>query len=423
MTMWTFSAPMSAMRTVSLEEEAPPILLASAPDAEASGEPALPALERSEGSEAAGATVRDGPPVPGALPPSDDEMARRSRMIGALMREAAALGAMLDASLRYCRSQTGIEGLAIERVLITGGGSRLQGLTEFLARRMSLPVEQMGPPTALATAGPEAESMRASPELFSVAAGLALSRIEPGAMRFHLLPEVVVKSRSFWSRTIYVYYSAAVLAALLFLLVYGSIRNYLIQRDNRDSLVLAVKQARTERSKLDGLRAYNERLRAELRDLEKRAFSGRDMLRSLGEMRGKIPREIWLTQITNTPPEVLKAAQEEERRERGTTLVRNLPTHIGEFAAQRELYVRGYTIAVSETKAVENIAQYFRSLQNLFVYKLAGGEPLQSRQMYLKRLTKESPPSMPSAGGQVYEEFIFLLRVAEDVPARGGRRR
>jgi len=91
-----------------------------------------------------------------------------------------------NASVGYCRNQIKLDAFSLNRVVITGGGAKLAGLSAFLAQKFKLPVELFDP------LGDE-EGKTAH---LTNAVGLALSKCsELGAYGLELVSDEVLKKR------------------------------------------------------------------------------------------------------------------------------------------------------------------------------------------------------------------------------------
>ena len=88
------------------------------------------------------AKIRLGLPVPGTPVTADTQEAQQ-----VIAQQVRALVSELRATLDYFRSagKEGAEPLRLSRIVVTGNGSRLTGLTELLAAELGTPVERLDP--------------------------------------------------------------------------------------------------------------------------------------------------------------------------------------------------------------------------------------------------------------------------------------
>ena len=256
-----------------------------------------------------------------------------------LMREAAALCATVDTSIRFCQRELKLPTLKADRVLLTGGGSQLTGLDKFLALRLRTPVEEFKPlrNISLGTLSAQkiAEVERDVPR-YSIALGLALSRLHDNGFSFSLLPPAEKERRRFLARELYLYCAAALFFLALAIYVWRPIRDsfalsHTIKGDDQTSgLEQISKEDQKRRADFEQAQKSNEQLRAEVRALEERVYSGRDLLRVLSQLKKLTPPEVWFVELTTRPPKI-KALDKDEKLPQDPTL-QNLGA----------VYLRGY---------------------------------------------------------------------------------
>lgn len=141
-------------------------------------------------------------------------------LINSLRGSAAQLQSIIQSSLRFCRSQTGVDLPAPTRVLLVGGGARLRGLTDYLHRAMRKPVERFQPAGLAATGSlPEAAQrvFARYPGDYSVALGLAVSGVRETSTSLNILPEAYRERRRFRDRTVFLYVAGVFLIVALIL--------------------------------------------------------------------------------------------------------------------------------------------------------------------------------------------------------------
>src|SRR5581483_7643371 len=119
-------------------------------------------------------------------------------------------------SITFCRTQTKMTKLDYSRIILCGGGARLNGLREYLEKKIGKPVQMLDLYNQLDLRKLDAASARCfegdSPDM-SVALGLAIVDADPAAFHFSLIPETVVRKRMFWQKTVYGIAAGVVLAA------------------------------------------------------------------------------------------------------------------------------------------------------------------------------------------------------------------
>ncbi|MGE3165104.1 MAG: pilus assembly protein PilM [Planctomycetota bacterium] len=124
------------------------------------------------------------------------------------------LNSILHSSVTFCRAQTKIPEIKLERVLLCGGGSRIPQMAAFLEDQFGVPV------TALAPAAAD-EPLAGGPEEWTTAIGLAASRFDASHVVLDLLPTAARVKRTFRERTRFLYAAAATLVFAL-LVTFGT---------------------------------------------------------------------------------------------------------------------------------------------------------------------------------------------------------
>jgi len=152
----------------------------------------------------------------GAQLPSKQEL----QFQGALREGAENIAGAIRSSVMFCRTQARLPKLDYNRVILSGGGARLNGLREYLEKKIGRPVQVLDLASGLDLRKVDAASARCFegevPDM-AVALGLAIVDADPGSFHFSLLPEKLVKQRHFWRKT--VFGMAAAIVLLLGLIV------------------------------------------------------------------------------------------------------------------------------------------------------------------------------------------------------------
>ncbi len=133
------------------------------------------------------------------------------------------LAKVARASLDFAKTQLKLPKLTIDRVAVTGGAARQEGLVEAIAEALSVPGKKFDPLAGIDTA-PTSERDRTEAGEHGMesaaACGLALARLMTTAVALDLLPNALKKRREWRERTVWVY--AAGVALALYLIVAGS---------------------------------------------------------------------------------------------------------------------------------------------------------------------------------------------------------
>jgi type IV pilus assembly protein PilM len=124
----------------------------------------------------------------------------------AAMAAAGSIPAAIQSSLSFCKAQTKLPDLRLDKVLLAGGGARLRGLRGLLRENLRCPVELFDPfaNVDLSQLPPDdAEQLQAMRHEAVVALGLAVGRIDETLYALEILPEAVRKKQRFQQRTVF----------------------------------------------------------------------------------------------------------------------------------------------------------------------------------------------------------------------------
>ncbi len=131
---------------------------------------------------------------------------------------ASAIASGIQSSLAFCKSQTQISELSLDKVLVCGGSARLRGLMGMLRESLRCPVELLDPWDAVdlsALDDEDAELLEANKLEAVVALGLAAGRIDDSLYALEILPEAVRKKQRFKRRTVWNIAAGAIAVGLL----------------------------------------------------------------------------------------------------------------------------------------------------------------------------------------------------------------
>ncbi|MHC4917658.1 MAG: pilus assembly protein PilM [Planctomycetota bacterium] len=321
-----------------------------------------------QAEDQAGAAGPESPlaPARGAVP------ALQKKISDALAQELGVLAGVLDSSVMYCRAQTKQAKLRPEEILISGGGSMLPGLVDALARRMRMRVSRMEPFRQVSLGGlssREVEEISGEAPRYAVALGLAASRVMSDTVTLSMVPEDVKARRRFLDSGLWMWYAAASVLLIVGLLAWVPIRNESMLRKEKAKVNTLLERAQSDWRDFAGLYIETNRLRDEVRALEERVHSGRDIVQVMSLLKkstgGRSPKDpfnnILLVEAGNRPP----------------TLARPKPHERGQVLQKvRRVYIRGYAAArvertgneaaaerAASEKAVRLIDDYIRELE------------------------------------------------------------
>ena len=224
----------------------------------------------------------------------------------ALHRAARQLCATVQSSIMFCKAQTKLMRLDVDRIYLSGGGARLRGLPHFISTTFDKPVEELSPFKGMEFAGgtpEEIEKLRETPSDMVIATGLAMTGMDETTFSMDLLPEREKQKRVFYDKTVYNYVAAAFVLVLMVFLLVGAARTYSVAKGN-----LAAQKAMTEegKKKVDEVTAIlerTERTAAALQKLSTRVVPGHALMQMTAWLRqeGHLPPEIRLTSISASP--------------------------------------------------------------------------------------------------------------------------
>lgn len=124
----------------------------------------------------------------------------------ALKEGAENIAGAIRSSAMFCRTQARLPKLEYHRVVLSGGGARLNGLREYLEKKIGRPVQVLDLSSGLDLRKLDAASAQCFegevPDM-AVALGLAIIDADPSSFHFSLLPQKVLKQRHFWRKTVF----------------------------------------------------------------------------------------------------------------------------------------------------------------------------------------------------------------------------
>ena len=312
-------------------------------------------------------------------PEAPDEKDKRKRQISAaLVREAAGLCAAIENVVLNSKQQSKQAQLKLDRLYITGGGSKLKGLPEFMSRRLRVEVQPLEPLRNLSLdrlSPAAADALREEQHTLCIALGLALSDLRKGAFNFVLLPQSVKNRKEFWARGAYLYYAAGAAALAVGALMYTPTRNTERLAQNAETADTHAKKAKTENEEIRKLTNDNDELRHRLKTIDENVQSGDYFLTLLGELKSKqrIQDNVYLTSLsTSIPNVVLYDAKGDDTPEGIAKGVQNAKEELAKalaankepdtFQAQKRVYLRGFVRGKNKEDLIQPIQAFFDKL-------------------------------------------------------------
>ena len=198
-------------------------------------------------------------------------------------------------SLDYYSAQT--QSVPINRVLVTGGGSRIAGLMERLQSQLGARVEPAHPLLGLRVgSGVSEEQLGELEQLLTVPIGLALAgEVQKGVRRISLLPREVAVTREQRRQAVGVGVAVAGLAALLLALWAARSAQVADERDEAEESEQRVAQLQQEQARLSDGDALTTELTQRRGQVESVLADDVAWTRLFNEVATVIPNDVWLT--------------------------------------------------------------------------------------------------------------------------------
>ena len=235
---------------------------------------------------------------PGASYPSANaEKASRS-ILGA----AGQILSLLQSTVMFCKSQVKVANLRVDRVLLCGGGAGLDGLCEYLAAGMNVPVELFDPFRVVDTSAldpQQAELLERSHLESVVALGLATMASDPDSYSIEILPAKLRARREFMGGTVFAL-AASVLAVLFLVYVGWQTSSQLSEIESEvRSLEGQYRRATSTDKQTRDLVAENAQLAEVAGLLQGVAGSGEQLARTLDYFEQHLPDGFWIAELSS----------------------------------------------------------------------------------------------------------------------------
>lgn len=214
---------------------------------------------------------------------------------------AGQLLSLLQSAAMFAKSQLKISGLKLDRVMLCGGGSALEGLPEYLSNGMGVRAELFDPFRVVDTSKLEpevADELEAFRLESVVALGLATMGSDKDAYSLEVLPAAVAKRRAFWGG------SALLIAAAVLAVAY---LGWFAFDAKRDAAAIGLR-ARSMNSRLSRAKSTDQATRelldsnAELskvvQEMQTTAGMGEQLARGLTFLGDHLPGDFWVTRLT-----------------------------------------------------------------------------------------------------------------------------
>lgn len=215
---------------------------------------------------------------------------------------ANAFVSAVQSSLAFCQSQTKVEGLQLDKLLLCGGGGRLRGVRAMLRESLRCPVELFDPfeVVDLSALPPDEAELLSEHKLEAVVAlGLAIGQLDGDAYSLEILPEAVKRRQRFLQRTVYDIGAGVIGAALLAALAWKGGNELTEVQDVQAALAQQTRRIQNTHDEAAALVERNTADRAVAEELAERAVPLHGLMRTLRAVNseGMLPPEVWITSV------------------------------------------------------------------------------------------------------------------------------
>jgi len=251
---------------------------------------------------------------PGATYPTPNHERASRAILGA----AGQLLSLLQSTVLFCKSQVKITSLRIDRVLLCGGGAALDGLPEYLAGGMGVPVELFDPFRVVETSALSPEALEALEDYkleAVVALGLATMASDPDSYSLEILPGALAKSRQFWGGTFWLIAAAILAAAFLGYSAFVEKSKLDDIRGRNAAISSQLRRAVAVHNETTALAADSAALSELAHELEGVVGSGEQLARVLAILGRDLPADFWVQRLTSSwsADEELQVVRADER--------------------------------------------------------------------------------------------------------------
>jgi hypothetical protein len=213
---------------------------------------------------------------------------------------ATSITAAIQSSLSFCKAQTKIADLRLDKVLVSGGGARLRGLRGLLREALRCPVELFDPFANLdlaALPAADAEQLQAMRHEAVIALGLAVGRCDDTLYSLEILPESVRRRQRFQQRTIWNIAAGALLVGLLGLQSYIGKEAYAAAETQASVVKRQIASKQQVHNDAEAKIAANKQERVLVEHLRTQALPFHGLLRIQRALAQHLPPQLWIEKI------------------------------------------------------------------------------------------------------------------------------
>jgi len=224
-----------------------------------------------------------------------------ARLSAALLEPAESLYNTLQATIKYCQTQTRMTDLRIDEIVLGGGAARLRGLREFLSHRFHLPVHTLDPIAHIDTSALPAacrDDVTRDAGTYAVAIGLALRQLDDRAIKpITLLPADVSRRREFLTRDAFVYAAATVFLLTFGTMFYSSRHALARAASHLKTLSKRISDAEAKVGDFDHHASRNQMLARQARTLKRLLDTGRRCAEAIAALKQRLPPQLRIDSI------------------------------------------------------------------------------------------------------------------------------
>ncbi len=226
--------------------------------------------------------------------------AQEEKVSRSLAGASGQLLSMIQSSVMFARTQTGMKDLKLDKVLLCGGTARLIGLDRSLAANLDCAVELFDPFEKADVSGLEGELDPLTRATSVVALGLAVSAVAANAYSIEILPASVKRARAFRERTLFSILASlvivgwlawdAVTAKAAYERASADVRQFSAESEVRG------KRERSFREEVDRSAVLTQKILA----LEEKVVAGTGAQRTLVLLQKHLPVDLFVTSVELT---------------------------------------------------------------------------------------------------------------------------
>lgn len=232
----------------------------------------------------------------GAQIPSKQELMFQS----ALKEGAENIAGAIRSSIMFCRTQAKMPKLDYTKVILSGGGARLNGLREYLEKKIGRPVQVLDLRGNLDMRKLDAASARCFegeiPDM-AVALGLAVIDADPNSLNFSLVPEKIIRKQVFLRKTVFGIAAAVVMMLGLIPPIQNSQKAVAAANERVEFFEEQRAKAKEKKKEFEAKRSENKLLAQKTDYYARQTRLGRVYLQLFGTIRAEVPNDILLTYL------------------------------------------------------------------------------------------------------------------------------